>query len=540
MEITYLGHAGMRVEEHGFRLLMDPWLARQGAFLGSWFQFPSNHHLDVPRLLDCEWVTVSHEHMDHMDAWVLSQLPASTRVLIPTYPSPRLRRRLARAGVRNVVEVPSWQRIPLNDRGDWLTFIPEECPKLHDAGVLVHAGGATLLHCNDARLSVAQVRRARLEAGDRLDLMAVQMSGANWHPVCYEYPEEVIRRISAERRIGKFKSVARLVGSTSPTLALPFAGPPCFLDPTLAHHNRWIPEPGRFPDQEQAATWLARTLQRQRVQYWMPGDRYEPLSGLLKRDPHWSDFSYSKIDGYLEAYAAARRSDLERMYAAHPSPGADLGERFAEHFARLGELSPFFLHHIDMTLRFEVEGPGGGRFDVQLGPRRVRVDLRGTAKSVQYGFRVHSRWLDPVIRGEIGWEDLMLSLRFSAWRDPDIFNDYMLLFFKHADVQALAAIEAYETGRNLQDERVVVSSPQGRYEISRYCPHRGQDFSEGGLIEGGTIRCLAHNLRFDLDTGACLNAVRSDPIATRRLDGAEGSHAANDEAVEVGRARAGS
>jgi len=538
VEITYLGHAGMRVEEHGFRLLMDPWLSRQGAFLGSWFQFPSNHHLDLRRVLDCEWVTVSHEHMDHMDAWVLSQLPASTRVLIPTYPSPRLRRRLARAGVRNVVEVPSWQRVRLNDRGDWLTFIPEECPKLHDAGVLVHAGGATLLHCNDARLSVAQVRRACMEAGGRLDVMAVQMSGANWHPICYNYSEEAIRRISAEKRIGKFKSVARLVGSTSPTLALPFAGPPCFLDPTLAHHNRWIPEPGRFPDQEQAATWLARTLKRQTVQYWMPGDRYQPLSGRLERDPRWSDFSYSEIDGYLESYAEAHRPDLEQIYAAHPSPGDDFGERFAEHFARLGELNSFFLDRIGMTLRFDIEGPGGGRFDVQLGPRRVRVDLRGRTRSAQYGFRVESRWLDPVIRGQIGWEDLMLSLRFSAWRDPDIFNDYMLMFFKHADAQALAAIEAYETQRNLQQERVVVSSPQGRYEISRYCPHRGQDFSEGGVVEGGTIRCLAHNLQFDLETGVCLNAVRSDPIVTRRLDDTDDSTGGRNEPVDAGRARA--
>jgi L-ascorbate metabolism protein UlaG (beta-lactamase superfamily)/nitrite reductase/ring-hydroxylating ferredoxin subunit len=535
VEITYLGHAGMRVEEDGFRLLMDPWLSRQGAFLGSWFQFPSNHHLDLRRLLDCEWVTVSHEHMDHMDAWVLSQLPASTRVLIPTYPSLRLRQRLARAGVRNVIEVPPWERVRLNDRGDWLTFIPEECPKLHDAGVLVHAGGATLLHCNDARLSVAQVRRAYLEAGGRLDVMAVQMSGANWHPICYDYPEEVIRRISAEKRIGKFKSVARLVGTTSPALAVPFAGPPCFLDSTLAHHNRWIPEPGRFPDQEQATTWLARTLKRQRVQYWMPGDRYQPLSGRLQPDPRWSGFSYSEIDGYLESYAAAHRRDLEQVYAAHPSPDDDFGERFAEHFARLGELSPYFLRRIDMTLRFEVEGPGGGRFDVQLGPRRVRVDLRGRARSVQYEFRVQSRWLDPVIRGEIGWEDLMLSLRFSARREPDIFNDYMLVFFKHADVRALAAIEAYETERNLQKERVVVSSPQGRYEISRYCPHRGQDFSEGGVVEGGTIRCLAHNLRFDLETGTCLNAVRSEPIATRRLDAAEGSNVERHEPVKAGR-----
>ena len=68
MRITYLGHAGLRVDGADLRLLMDPWLSRRGAFQAAWYQFPANAHLDRAAVTDCDYVTVSHEHLDHMDS----------------------------------------------------------------------------------------------------------------------------------------------------------------------------------------------------------------------------------------------------------------------------------------------------------------------------------------------------------------------------------------------------------------------------------------------------------------------------------------
>jgi hypothetical protein len=85
---------------------------------------------------------------------------------------------------------------------------------------------------------------------------------------------------------------------------------------------------------------------------------------------------------------------------------------------------------------------------VRLGPDKVWVDLAGRNRDVQYRFQVPSRWLAPVIDGAIGWEDLLLSLRFSAWRSPDVYNDYLVGLLKHADTEALQAVEHYETTRD--------------------------------------------------------------------------------------------
>ena len=515
IQITYLGHAGLRVDGARLRLVMDPWMSECGAFQAAWYPYPDNSHLDRATVLDCDYVTVSHEHLDHMDLPVLTQLPAATTVLIPQYPSPNFRNRLRAAGVARVVEVPAWQQFRLNEDGDWLTFIPEQSPMCHDSAVLLSAGGASVLHCNDARLTVGQARRAAMACNGRLDVLALQTASATWHPICYDYPPEQMAEISAAKRAGKFRAVAQLVRMVKPGIAVPFAGPMCFLDPDLQHFNRWLQPPGLFPDQRQAAKFLSERLPHQQVGLWLPGDVYDPLSHRHIADASWSGFDFDDTGEYLHAYATSRRHDIEAVRAAYPEPGLELRDAFVEHFRRLGEMSPYFLERIDMTVRFELTGAIDGRWDVDLRPEGVRVDLNGRARQSGYRFRLDSRWLAPVIFGQVAWEDLLLSLRFAAWRHPDIYNDYLIGLLKHAEPRALQAVETYEMSRSA-NETIVVEAPGGRYEIARYCPHAGEDLAVGSAVLDGVIRCLGHNLEFDLATGSCLNA-RCDPLVTRQL-----------------------
>ena len=517
--VTSLGHAGLRVDTPDLKLLCDPWLTPRGAFIGSWFQFPDNSHLRTAQTLDCDWVAVSHEHLDHLDLELLAALPERVRVVVPRYPSPALVNRLSRAGVRHVVELDAWQRLPLNAAGDWLTVIPEQSPMCHDSAILIHAGGKAIMHTNDARLSLSQSRRAMAEVAGPLDFMAVQMSGASWHPICYEYPYEVTARICAEKRVNKFKAVSRLLRGTRPELTVPYAGPPCFLDPELSRHNEWIREPGIFPDNLQALSWLRTRVPDLASQALRPGDQVDLGSGLVTRDPHWDgvDLGPEGLEEYLAGYAASRAGDVAAVHADYPDPepGSAMDERFAEHFGRLGEMSPYFNARIDMTLRFRVDGAAGGEWDVTFDESGVKVDLRPKARTPQYRLSLQARWLEAVLSGRMRWEDLFLSLRFSAWREPDQYNDYLVGLLKHADPSALEAVETYETRRDVA-QTVVLTDSGRRWEVSRYCPHAGEDLAEGAVIHDGVLRCLGHNFDFDLTTGACLNA-KCDPISVTSL-----------------------
>ena len=466
------GHTGLRIQAPDLRLLCDPWVSPDGAFLGSWFPFPDNSHLrSVPGLLEAEWVAVSSAQADHMDVEFLSGLDEDVRVVIPAYPSSVLHDQLSAAGVKNIVEVEAWQRLSLNDRGDWLTAVPEQSPMSHRAAFLVVADGVSVLHCNDAQLSLSQLRRAMVEVGGPLDLLALDASEA------------------------RFRTVKRLVRTVKPRLVLPYGGPACFLDPALMQHNA-IAAPGELP---------AETLML------FPGDsvRITPTGYEFVRDPHWEGFAYSdsvSVANHLDTYAASRTQEIAEVWTAHPGPvaGSGLGERFAEHFVRLGRMSPYFLERIAMTVRFKVAGADGGVWDVHFGT---------TDETAQYTFNVEARWLEAVLSGEIRWEDLLLSRRIRIEHTPDADGSYLFALLKHADADALRAIEDYD--KRDPNSTVTLSSGDRSFEVTRYCPHSGEDLAEGAVIEeapeGLVLRCLAHNFDFSLTTGLCLNA-RCEPI----------------------------
>jgi L-ascorbate metabolism protein UlaG (beta-lactamase superfamily)/nitrite reductase/ring-hydroxylating ferredoxin subunit len=515
--VTGLGHAGLRIDAPGIRLLADPWVSPTGAFLGSWFPFPDNAHLAGPLLEDVDVVVVSHEHLDHMDLAYLQGLPLEVPVVVPRYPSTVMQRRLGQAGRTRVVVLDPWQRYPIGRGDDWLTVIPEQCPMSHDAAVLVSVAGRAVLHANDARISLGQVRRAMDEVGGDIDLMGVQMSGASWHPVCYDYEDDDRERISESKRVGKFKAVTRLVRSVQPRLVMPYAGPPCFLDEDLFEHNSGLHGSGIFPDQGEALRWLQERLPHQPATYLLPGDSVALADPpVVLRDRHWAGFSLEAPAparrSYLERYAERRRLAIDQVWAENPEPSGDSGlaEQFKSHFESLGTLSSYFLARINMTLRFDVSGPAGGTWDVHIGPEEVHVNLEGGGCEATYLLQMDARWLEGVVSGRTRWEELLLSLRFSARREPDHYNDYLVGLLKHADLAALRAVEEFETTRDPLD-RFELEDDGRRVLVSRYCPHAGEDLTETAVVSNGVLRCLGHNFEFDLTTGECLNA-RCEPL----------------------------
>lgn len=447
------GHAGLRVEAPDLRLLCDPWVSAGGAFLGSWFPFPDNSHLRaVPGLWEAEWVAISSAQADHLDLGFLSGLDDGVRVVIPAYPSSVLRSRLSAAGVKNIVEVEGWERLPLNDRGDWLTCVPEQSPMAHRAAFLIVADGVSALLCGGAELSLSQMRRAMIEVGGPLDLLALDASES------------------------RYRTAKRLVRTVKPRLVMPYSG--------LTNLVDMPPATGELP---------AETLSL------LPGDsvRIAPTDFILSRDPHWEGFASSDS-------RAQETADIEAAYPDPPA-GSGLAERFTEHFARLSRMSPYFMEQIALTVRFEVAGADGGVWDVRLGS--------GADEPAEYVFGVEARWLDAVLRGDIRWEDLLRSKWFRTLQSPETDNAYLFALLEHADADALQAIEDYD--KRDPNATVTLSSGDRTFEVTRYCPHSGEDLAEGAVIdeapEGLVLRCLAHNFDFSLDTGLCLNA-RCEPI----------------------------
>ena len=508
MRVTALGHAGLKIEVDGAMLLCDPWFNPEGAFQASWFQYPENQALLTPELLRTTAVLISHEHMDHVDPWFLARLPPEVPVVIPRYPSPQLVRKVLSGGPRQVIELEAWEQLELAE-GLRVFFVREESPINHDSATVVLAAGRTVLNMNDARLSPGQLRRISSIA-TQVDVFALQAAGTSWYPICYEYPAERAREISLQKRLTKLKYVARAIRIVEPLMALPFAGPPCFLDDELFYQNVHLGEEGIFPDQDQAVRWLADQGIGD-TERLLPGDAWDAETRTKEVAPEWAGFSFD--DGiYLTDYATKRASQVAAVRSRYPEPAESLWPLFNEYFGHVLSMSPYFNEKIGMRVGFEVAGQGNWAVDFRPGCEGV---FRNTG-DCQYVLRFESCWLAPILQGTIPWEDFFLSLRFRAWRHPDVYNDHLLGLLKFAWPEALDAVEDYETSA-ATEETIVVEVDGKQYRIQRYCPHAGQDLLETGeLLPGGVIRCLGHHYEFDLATGQCLtgraNALRTELI----------------------------
>jgi UDP-MurNAc hydroxylase len=381
----------------------------------------------------------------------------------------------------------------------------------HDSAIVVHGDGRTLLDLNDARLFPVQLRQIRAKAGGTIDAFAFQGAGASWYPICYRLPEERRRSSALAKRIAKLSYAAKCAALLEPSASIPFAGPPCFLDPMLFRYNAEM-DGGIFPDQRQVADWLTACGVNDAI-VLLPGDAWDADGRTKQSDPLWDGFAFEDRDPYLEAYAERKRDVIAARTASFPEPEEPLEDLFRAYFERLLSMSPYFNAKIGMRVGFDIEGPGGGRWTVDLRPGRegVSAGLDGS----RYRYRFASRWLPALLDGSVPWEDFFLSLRFEAWRDPDVYNDHLLGLLKFANVDALAAVEAFETSMG-SDERIVVRDGTTSYSVGAYCPHAGNDLSIfGDVLDGGVLRCLAHHYEFDLRTGRCLNGSVA-PLDVRR------------------------
>ena len=366
--------------------------------MGSWFQFPDNSHLRRARRARCRL------------GGDLARAPRPPGPRAPARASRHARASSSRgirlprcttASGRPASRTSSWSSTAGNGSSSTTGVTGSRSSRSSRPCATTPPSSSSpaehsILHTNDARLSVAQLRRVAAEAGRPPDLMGVQMSGASWHPICYDYPSEVMESVSASKRMGKFKAVSRLLRSAPPRIAMPYAGPPCFLDPSLQHHNaasaatRHLPDhhpSGRLPRASACRTRMSSPL--------LPGDRIDLGTGSVERDPRWDDFSFDDARTPTSPTTPSARTSRDARRSTRPfAPtrsvrGSGLATRFSAHFEELGTLSDYFLHRIGMVVRFRRRR--SGRRGVGRRARAVgcRVDLSGG--SAHPGYQIARR-----------------------------------------------------------------------------------------------------------------------------------------------------
>jgi UDP-MurNAc hydroxylase len=480
-KLTFYGHNCFLVEQDNNFLLIDPWLADSGAFCGSWFQYPKNHHFqDIIVNLTVEkkgYVFLTHEHEDHFDTDTLNKIDKQTTLLIPCFRDKFLRGALCNMGFV-VIELDHSVEFFLADNFSIKPFISDVGVN-HDSAVLVKSKEFNFLNQNDCK--IFDILHGIEEV---IDFYSVQFSGANSHPVIYKnYSDSERRAISKEKVQAKLNNVIDAIRLLKPRLYIPAAGPAVFpfldRDLSLGFGNIFIHQ------DELHSTLLRHGIEN--VFYARPGDFID--------DKDTSPIPPPSIQE-LKEYSNGLFCEWDLIPAEFDK--AKLVEVVNHRLDAIWDLE-FNCDYI-LCLKW-----GGGLCDllfIDLNLKQI-VDSEVDKFKKIYIVEAEPKYFS-LMYSEMRWQDLSLTLRASLKRVPDIFNNYINLFL-YSDVANIR--DAYIDAMSIPKDRIEVVGSDGiAYLINRYCPHQGADLINAVINENNQLVCPRHSWCFDLkDSGRCIS-----------------------------------
>jgi UDP-MurNAc hydroxylase len=504
MRITFLGHAGFLVETRYAILVADPWLSPSGAFDASWFQFPRNHHLAAlvqEKLADgskSRYLYLSHEHKDHFDKSFLDSIQCRDfTVILPHFNRKALAEAMAGYQCRDLILADHQAEVPI--RGGSVKLYLDDSELNRDSAMLLKADGESFLNLNDCRITDALPVIRREEGA--IDVLAMQFSGANWHPVCYDYPPQRYAAVSKKKVMAKFNAVAQAIKTISPTFYLPSAGPPCFLDPMLLDIN--FQPTNIFPQAWSLARYLECRFPAATTAWpqLMPEDVLDVSAGTVHA------VGAERVDeagfrGYVESYAAEYAGFFRARQQLYGSwEPAELLRRLAEDLR--GKLDALELYdRISSNLYFGFTDAPGTMLRVNF-PDRDIATFREISESSYYQIQAPSWEVARVLDGRISWEDFAHTFRIRLSREPDVYQTAISAFLR-LDPEDLNRFCAKILSIESRQERILKEANGSRYVVDRFCPHQGGDLLYGWVEEDRYLTCPRHGWRFDLEKeGTC-------------------------------------
>lgn len=514
MRVTGTGHASLHVQTTAGTVLCDPWV--RPAYFGSWYPFPDNSALDWDAFGDVDYLYVSHLHRDHFDPETLRRhVRKSATVLLPAFPTTELRDALTSLGFTSFLETRSDVPVDLDGLRVQITALttPTDGP-MGDSALALADGTGSLFNQNDARpVDVDAVTGFT----DRFDAHLLQFSGAIWWPLVYDLPPAAMAAFGRDKRARGLDRAARFVGAVGARAVLPNAGPPCFLDESLAAYNDVDgDEANTFPDQTVFLARLAE-LGYDTGRLWLPGSVAEIAHGEVTVSQPGTEVTRALSDkaAYLAEFAAREQVTLRAEHESWGAPDLDVLAELRQWWEPLLDAAPLLRTGVGFVLMLELTTPGADA------PEQIVVDFpAGTVRPPEpedrprHWLRVDRRLIESLIAThETDWvNSLLLSMRFQAKR-IGAYNEYVYTFFKSLTAERIGLVEAWLAADTDDGASVDLDG----WRVQARCPHLQADLGRFGVVADGVLTCQMHGWTFDLASGRCLTAP-GHPIRAEHLE----------------------
>jgi UDP-MurNAc hydroxylase len=514
MKIQFLGHAGFLVETDDTVILCDPWLSETGAFDGAWFQYPCNHHLantvqDVfEKSNKQKFIYISHEHKDHYDlSFLLSLKDLDFQFILPKFNRNVLHASIIEHFTQNIFLVYDDNLFQMGSCN--ITIFIDDNELNRDSAILIQWNQYKFLNLNDCKI-YDRLPKIKKENGD-IDLLAVQFSGATWHPTCYDYDAATYSKISKKKILSKFELVAKAIEWIQPKYYIPSAGPACFLDPDLIHIN--FQETNIFPKADLFEEYLKKR-NKGNTDFFTnlnPGDKLDIAKGTIKKDTENAIITLDFVT-YIENYA----TKYEDFFAARKKK---VDAKTLEVYWHL-----LIEEFTQKLLAFKGKEQIKRSLYVQLFEKEyyfIKIDFQKDVISVvekineidHYLLKIHVYDISLVLDKKMTWEDFSLTFRMQLNREPDIYQ-VLMQGFLILETEDLERFCNHITAIENRTERITLEVQGCKMTVDRYCPHQGADLKNGWIEEDRYLVCPRHGWRYDLtnegnciSNDACIHAI---------------------------------
>ena len=481
MKITAIGHAGLYIETKDCNILCDPWKHENPQFFNTWYVYPDNSNLDWNSMIqDTNYLYISHTHRDHFDSKFLSELASSNdniEVILPKYFYPFLKEELVKIGF-NFFAIGEMKHRDTT----MVTYPANTIDREREDSSLVVNEDFTFLNFNDSTIELSHKKDIIKRFGG-VEMAAGQFSGANWWPICYEnYTEEELKKMCVEYRERKAKKYLGIMNYLEIDKMIHTSGPPCFLDKKLAHLNydhiffdSWeVPEFDNIDNIYRVA----------------PGDKFDYDSVVDRKVRPFSKKEFINSRLYESDDTISEQQWLESK------------EKFLTWMNTILKNANWLKKYIHQKIYLSVD-------DYQIFQLNFRKTCINVYDEINFSGNYYLIKIPPKIFYELvteqytDWEEAFLSAKLRFFRKPDIYNPWILSFFRNLDTRKLDEIKNNKNSEKILEEKIQI----GNYKINKYCPHQQYDLSHHGKVdlEKCTIQCLGHGWTWDLKTGRGLN-----------------------------------
>tara|TARA_R110001592_G_scaffold336889_1_gene622638 strand:- start:1048 stop:2544 length:1497 start_codon:yes stop_codon:yes gene_type:complete len=485
MKITYIGHAGLWIETQDVKILCDPWLHKNPAFFKTWSVYPNNSNVDWDKIIkETDIIFVSHIHRDHFDKKFLTELyqkNKNIKVLLPDFRFCTLKEDFEEIGFKNFII----KELKIGNTTA-VTYPSETIDReREDSSLCINDGDLTFLNFNDSAVT-PEHKDNILKRFKKIDWAAGQFSGANWWPTCYNYDDKKKLDLILDYKTRKIDHYKRMITYLGVKKIIPTAGPPCFLQKDMFHLNYSNNNKSIFFD-----NWDVFEFDDLKEVYrTIPGDifTYDNIKDIKTRPFNKEKFILDN------QYTVDYKIKDDKLHT--------IDQKLIKLFSNLLEKNQWLGKYISYNVFINVKNYKC--FSLNFRKQKIETLKEPTKKGGYYIINFEPKIIYDLLEKNItDWEQAFLSCTCTFERKPDLYNPWILSFFRNLNHDRLQKIYELTKSPEVLEGKMMV----GDYEVNRYCPHQQYDLKYHSKIDlkNKTIQCLGHGWKWDLETCEGIN-----------------------------------